>query len=397
MTQRLASDDRIAFPFGCSAEGRFDRYCSDGSVDLYDFRSEGERRRTDALDLALEGQAALGASRHHVAIGALVTRHRAELPPQAFNFAGVGTLDGRVVVPEAPLPLFDVASRNERSRELYWRDRIEFERGLLENLSLWLGLRHTRLEREARQSFTTPWVAATWRFAPNVTAYASWGQGVETEVVPALALYTNAARALPALKSRQVEGGIKLAHDALDASLALFSIARPMTGDSGACDADASCTRVIDGEARHRGAEATLAWRGAAWGLQGGVMLLDASRRAGADASLNGLQPTNVPRHSLRFDLTRRIGADAQVQASLAHEGPRAVLPDNSIRIGGWTRIDFGAKIVQGRAATRITWRAAIENLTDRRAWKESPTQFSHAYLFPLAPRSLRLSAQLEL
>ena len=45
MTQRLSTDDRIAFPFGCSAEGNFDRYCSDGRFDLYDFRSNGEHRR----------------------------------------------------------------------------------------------------------------------------------------------------------------------------------------------------------------------------------------------------------------------------------------------------------------------------------------------------------------
>ena len=31
-TQRLKSDDRIAFPFGCSAEGNYDRFCSDGTV-----------------------------------------------------------------------------------------------------------------------------------------------------------------------------------------------------------------------------------------------------------------------------------------------------------------------------------------------------------------------------
>ena len=35
MTQRLQTDDRIAFPFGCGAEGAFDRYCSDGSFDLF--------------------------------------------------------------------------------------------------------------------------------------------------------------------------------------------------------------------------------------------------------------------------------------------------------------------------------------------------------------------------
>ena len=51
-TQRLRTDDRIAFPFGCSRPRAptIDRYCRDGTFDLYDFRSENERRRNDALD-----------------------------------------------------------------------------------------------------------------------------------------------------------------------------------------------------------------------------------------------------------------------------------------------------------------------------------------------------------
>jgi iron complex outermembrane recepter protein len=71
MRQRLDSDDRIAFPFGCSAENAFDRYCSDGSFDYYDFRSDGERRTSDALDVSLQGRAQLGAMTHHFNAGAM--------------------------------------------------------------------------------------------------------------------------------------------------------------------------------------------------------------------------------------------------------------------------------------------------------------------------------------
>jgi iron complex outermembrane receptor protein len=50
--QQLKTDDRLAYAFGCSAENNYDRYCSDGTYDLYDFRSENERRRQDALAAA---------------------------------------------------------------------------------------------------------------------------------------------------------------------------------------------------------------------------------------------------------------------------------------------------------------------------------------------------------
>jgi iron complex outermembrane receptor protein len=394
LTQHLSSDDRIAFPYGCGAEGRFDRYCSDDSVDLYDFRSDGEERRTDAIDLGIEGRIATAGAMHHVGAGILATRFEARLPPQAFNYAGTGNIDASVVVPAAPLPLFDVASRDEQSTELYVRDRVE----LAPSWNLWAGLRHTRLSREAEQSFTTPWLAVAWQADPRTLVYANWGKGVETEVVPSLPLYANAGRALPALESRQVEAGIKHASDGVEAALAAFSITRPQTGDFGACDgSDGSCTRAIDGEAVHRGLELSLAAQRGAWRWQASALWLHARREGSANPAVNGLEPVNVPARSLRLQASYEVTAGSELQATVIHEGDRAALPDNSVRIPGWTRLDVGLKVQQQLAGARLTWRAGIDNLTDARAWKEAPYQFGHAYLFPQAPRSARASLQVDL
>ena len=396
MAQRLRSDDRIAFEFGCSADGNFDRYCADGSMDVYDFRSDGERRRSDALDAQLSGRLQAAGALHHVSAGVLATRFSATLPPQAFNFAGVGRVDGSVALPAAPLPLSDAGGRRERSTELYLRDRVQ-PGGAWSAATLWFGLRHTRLDREARQSFTTPWLALGWRLAEQTHAYASWGQGVETEVAPDLPLYSNAGRPLPALKSRQAELGLRHAQGALEAAATLFSTTRPYTGDSGTCDVDASCTRTTDGSARHRGLEVALGWRSGPWRLQGSALALHARREGAADPALNGLAPVNVPARSLRAELQRALGDDVQLLAALVHEGDRAALPDHSAFIPGWTRLDLGLRAEQRWGATRVTWRAAIDNATDRRAWREAPYEFGHAYLYPLAPRSLRLTAQFQI
>jgi iron complex outermembrane receptor protein len=394
LTQHLSNDDRIAFPYGCGAEGRFDRFCSDGSVDLYDFRSDGEERRTDAIDLGIEGRIATAGVTHHVGAGILATRFEARLPPQAFNYAGTGNIDASVVVPAAPLPLFDVASRDEHSTELYVRDRVE----LAPSWNLWAGLRHTRLSREAEQSFTTPWLALAWQADPRTLVYANWGKGVETEVVPSLPLYANAGRALPALESRQLEAGIKHASNGFEAALAAFSITRPQTGDFGACDgSDGSCTRAIDGEAVHRGLELSLAAQRGAWRWQASALWLHARREGSANPAVNGLEPVNVPARSLRLQASYEVNAGSELQATVIHEGDRAALPDNSVRIPGWTRLDVGLKVQQQLAGTRLTWRAGIDNLTDARAWKEAPYQFGHAYLFPQAPRSARASLQVDL
>jgi len=394
MTQRLTSDDRIAFPFGCSAEGRFDRYCSDGSMDLYDYRSDGEKRRSNALDLGAEGRVTVAGTAHHVSTGMLATRFEARLPPQAFNFAGTGRIDASLVVPAAPLPLTDVASSNERSTEWYLRDRME----VAPRWSLWAGLRHSRLRREEDQRFTTPWLALAWLAEPQTLLYANWGKGVESEAAPNLPIYTNAARALPALQSRQLETGLKHSREGIDFSLAAFAITRPQSDDIGACDgSDSSCTRAIDGSAVHRGIESQLGTQAGAWRWQGSVLLLRARREGSANAALNGQPPSNVPAASLRLQAGYEMNLGAELQAMLSHEASRSALPDNGAHIPAWTRLDVGAKVQQQLAGATLTWRAGIDNLADTRTWKESPYQFGHTYLFPIAPRSLRLSLQAKL
>ncbi len=413
-SQQLKTDDRIAFPFGCTSpdpapDGTHyaDRYCPDGTFDLYDFRSENERRRTDALDLSFQGRLATGPLRHELTAGLLNSRVENRFQRQAFNFAGTGNVLGTAIVPAAPDLTDENTNRDERSAEAYARDAI----ALSDELTAWLGVRRTQLHRQSvrtdgsratdyRQSFTTPWLAVSWAYAPEQLVYASWGQGIESEVVPGRARYTNNGQALPALKSRQIEAGLKGSSEAYEWTLAGFDIERPQFADFGACDDTGdSCTRQADGSARHRGAEASGAARAGAWLVRGGLQWLRARREGSQVAAINGLQPTNVPARTAKLQAAYSVPqvAGLSLQAALVHESRRMVLPDNSASNPGWTRIDVAARW-QGRFdASTVTWRAGIDNLFDRRAWRESPYQFGHAYLFPLGPRTLRASMQIEL
>ena len=70
------------------------------------------------------------------------------------------------------------------------------------------------------------------------------------------------------------------------------------------------------------------------------------------------------------------------------------VLADNSVRIPGYARLDASLRYAHAVIGNKLVWRAGVSNLIDRRAWRESPLQFGHAYLFPLAPRTFRLSVE---
>ena len=118
----------------------------------------------------------------------------------------------------------------------------------------------------------------------------------------------------------------------------------------------------------------------------------------GIDARLNGLKPTNPPESTLKLQARQNALPGLQLQASLVYEGARAVLPDNSVNIPGWTRLDAGARFEQMLSNKQLlTWRIGVDNIADRRAWKESPYQYEHVYLYPLAGRTWRASVEVQL
>jgi iron complex outermembrane receptor protein len=416
--QQLRTDDRLAYPFGCydAASDTYygDRYCPNGRYDLYDFRSENERRRTDALGLTLQGGFATGAVRHGVSVGVLRSQVRMRFQLQANNYVGQGNVQGTLFTPADPTLGDQNTQRDEWSTELHARDAMR----LTPSLTAWVGVRHSRIERESvrtngsrataySQSFTTPWVALSQSLGGQTLVYGSWGRGVESEVAPNRRRYTNAGQALPALTSRQAELGVKGGEAAggrdLAWNLALFDIVRPVFGDLGTvCDSDTpgnTCTRRIDGTVRHRGLEANVSWRQGPWRWQGGAQWLQA-RRAGSEVpGINGLRPTNVPGRTLKAEAGYDLAAvpGLSLAGNLLAESDRIVLPDNSVRIPGFARVDAGLRYRSTVGSSTTVWRLGVDNLLDRRAWRESPYQFGHAYLFPLGPRTVRLSVEASL
>ncbi len=249
---------------------------------------------------------------------------------------GTGNVDGTAIVPSLPadLGLVPNTNRTERSTELYARDRIE----LTEALGLWLGVRHTRLNRESvqtdgteatsyDQSFTTPWLAASYALRPDLLAYASWGEGVESTVAPNRPFYTNAGQPLPALKSRQFEIGIKQSLDRFGWGLAWFDVNRPQFNDVGTACTDGSdgcLTTRLDGHVHSTGVEANARWSAGGLTLRASALWLRATLEdSTSDPTLDGNRPTNVPERSLRLDANYALAAlpGLSLQAALAAEG----------------------------------------------------------------------------
>ena len=404
--QRLKTDDRLSYAYGCYAEGNYDRFCSDKTFDLYDYRSENERRTSDVLQTELAGQVKLAGIQHDLSFSWLRQRQIDKLSPmQAFNWAGTGSLSGVGESTAAPEPNDLNTNRQEYSTEISIKDRIRVH----QFADLWLGWRTSQIQRDSQRTdgsrathddrtIHTPWIAFSHKLPFNTIGYASYGQGVEAQVTPNRSRYTNAGEALPSAKSTQKELGFKGAQGAWLWNAALFEITRPVWGDQGACEEDNSCTRKLDGVAKHQGLELGMGYRNKQWKLDTAATWLNAERsEAVINAAQNGQRPLNVPslvvRAAAEYRFTQVPGLRTTLR--LSHEGQRDLMEGGSMTLAAWTTADLAAHYSTKVSGQNIDWTLALENATNRSYWRESPKQYGHYYLYAGAPRNLRLAVRM--
>ncbi len=422
--QRLRTDDRLTFGLGHNCWGTdpnaavlCDRFSADGKFDVYDYRSDNEQRKVDALKTEVSGSLLWGRIQHDLNASVMRFRSLDRLPPlQAYNGVGEGsTTSSFVTSPDGTLAYPNV-NRSEYNTELAVSDRIDLRQGT----TVWLGLRNTQYVRQSSENavcdpsyvctpapgtnptsnhgqITTPWLALSQQLTPQIQAYTSYGEGVELNVTPNNPKYTNAGQALPALRSQQYELGLKGQSVTHRWQAAVFDITRPQSAD--ACDPNGMvCHRQIDGQAHHRGLELGGGIIYGPWNADLSSIWIDAKRQnAQIDAThINGQTALNVPKVVVRSQVQYRWSQVPGLRTSLRlnHEGERRVLEDGSINLPAWTTLDFAAHYDTRMQGTRTEWTLGIDNLTDQHYWRESPKQFGHYYLYPGAPRTARISVR---
>ncbi|MBL0090782.1 MAG: TonB-dependent receptor [Ideonella sp.] len=215
------------------------------------------------MDLAINGKGMLAGMEHRYSVGLLRSRFTARFNRQAYNWVGVGTLDGLSLTPPTPASATKTPTATSAATVAPAGCRFDHPRG---QRLVWTAPQrtrssqcsHRRLARHRLHPILHHALAGALSHAvgPHGMAYTSWGEGVESRRGPGAQPPTNAGQALPAMKSRQVEAGYKHHGTALDWNLAAFDIRHPEWIDMGTCDVAGSCMRTLDGASRHRGIEA---------------------------------------------------------------------------------------------------------------------------------------------
>ncbi len=409
--QRIRTNDRIAFPDGCSSGPVYvyPGLCGNGDVDIYDYRSDNERRTTRTADAFVIGALATGNLAHELRFGVRTTRYAERLPPlQAYNWVGTTNVYAPIVLAADATPSVPNTQVDLRFDELSATDVLRSG-----PFSAWLGARLVRLERSSVRSdgaeanrfdqrFVTPWLALGWQPWGGGFGYVSWGRGVEIESVPNRAAdFVNFGAALPALKSEQVELGFKQLFGSGHAlNVALFSIDKPFGDD--VMQPDGRALRVAGArEARHRGVEFSgLMQASRTLRLEARVAWLEAKTTRAIDPALIGQRVTNVAPLAAALRATWQIDSVPGLEwvNLFSYSGRKAVTADNAVELPSAWQWDLAATYRVMVSGTHLTLAAGLDNLTDRRYWREAPTQsWGGIYLFPAQPRTFRISVAASL
>jgi iron complex outermembrane recepter protein len=178
----------------------------------------------------------------------------------------------------------------------------------------------------------------------------------------------------------------------------VFDISRPTTSDA---TSGGSITRQIDGDAHHQGIElqaSTIV--NPRWTLGAGYTWLDAKREGSTvSPQINGQRPINVPNYILRGAAEYRYSSLPGLRTGLrvSREGERNATELGEVKLPTWTTWAASAHYDTKFSNMTSTWSLVLDNLTDKRYWRESPMQYGHYYLYPGAPRTLRATVQFRM
>ena len=411
--QNIATNDRLAFPDGCSSSLNYvyPGLCANGDVDIYDYRSDNERRRMATQDAYIKGEFKTGAIKHefNMSVRNTVYTERFE-PKQAYNF--VGTIN--IYAPSVLSPDATKGDKNTlvdaKTKELAIADAITFS----EQWSLWTGLRFTQLDRKSvrtdgsrltqyKQNFTTPWLALSYKPWAGALVYGSWGQGVESEVVPNRPLlFANAGEVLAAIKSKQIELGFKQVVKMADGGIGLFtatlfSIEKPYSDDTTVA-APLIPTRVSGARiATHTGLE--LGYSGAVvkdWTASVNASVLNARQTRDLSGLYDGKRTSNVAPFSLSANVAWAFRPGWEWRNGASYFSSKPVTRDNAVVLNGAAQFNTLLTFNQWTQGRPIVWRFGIDNVFDKSYWREAPTQYwGGTYLFAAQPRTFRFNVTL--
>ncbi|MCU0125962.1 TonB-dependent siderophore receptor [Pseudomonas vlassakiae] len=400
---KVVIDDYSAFAWG--SEGGWQAHFSpEGDYDIYDFRSPDDTRRTDEAQAMLNGHFDALGMQHDLTVGSSAQRRTLDQRPYYNEWVGSGNIytGAPPVAPSGQQVGASERRLDSRQYGLFVSDRISFS----EQWQTVVGAREVRLDektwdedgvagRHTRQYQLLPNVALIYKPRPDTTVYASYAKGLSAGGTAPW--YTsNAAEILAPTLSHQLELGIKRDWQGMSFSAALFQIrqayqyARP--------EGDGSFTYVQQGQQKNIGLElGASGWATSNLQLQASAAAIRARvQNSGTDA-YEGHQAINVPR--LRAALHAEYNLPVPGLALLGgarYSASKYASQAGNVEVGGYSVFDIGSRYRTQIGGYDTVLRLTVDNVFDKRYWRDVGDYLGDNYLFQGAPRTARLSASVN-
>lgn len=398
---KVVIDDYSAFAWG-SSEGAF--FAGNGDYDIYDYRSPDDTRRTDEAQAMLNGRFdALGLG-HELTVGASAQRRTLDQRPYYNEWLGSGNIDTGAPPLEPSSKAVGASERRLDSRQygVFFSDRITFN----EQWQTVLGAREVRLDektwdetgiagRHTHQYQLLPNAALIYKPQPDTTVYASYSKGLSAGGTAPWFVTTNRNAILAPTLSRQLELGIKHDWQGMSFSAALFQIrqayqyARPEDG---------GFTYVQQGQQKNTGLElGASGWATSKLQLQASVAAIRARVEDSGTDAYEGHQAINVPklRTALHAEYTLPVPGLALLGGA-RYSASKYASQAGNVEVGGYTVFDLGSRYRTAIGGYDTVLRLTVDNLFDKRYWRDTGDYLGDNYLFQGAPRTARLSASVS-
>ena len=413
---RSVIDDNVAFAYGCyyaaqCADGGVpgNYLAPDGDYDIYDYRSPDDTRRNRELRAELRGSFATGTIGHQLTIGVDAFDRTVDKRRNVNAYVGTGNIHDAQVPQFEPSPLMpgpSVRRLDSRQTAVFVLDRMSFG----DDWQWLAGGRFVRVdersfskrgvpERADRLSRFLPQTALIWNATSEVSAYASYVTGLSLgQEAP---FWTaNDGAFLPSVRSRQVELGLKFASsESLTLGAALFRTSQPFQyakpDGSGA-----GYTFVEEGQQVHTGLELTARGRLTdQLQVTASASVLQALAHSTGTPAFEDHQLINVPRTraSLHVDYQLPFVAGLGVTGGWRHASSNMATADGGVRAPGYHVVDAGLRFQHQLHERPVSWNLSVDNVFNRFYWRDTGSSSGDYYLFPGAPRQVRLSVNFAL
>ena len=429
-------DDNVIYPYGCANEAACtdlggtspDYYFApDGSYDIFDYRNPGELRIDAQAEALVTGHVKTGAITHDLSGGGELFLRSVQQPKHSVNkYIGSENIyspnrafpieiDPSTNKPYVPDPR--ILDEDNHQSAAVVQDRIHipghvqllisgredslrdhnFKGGSITDKMVWL-----------------PQYAITFNPINDLTLYGNYG------VLLSLGIQApwwadNDEVYLSSYLTRQAEIGAKYElNRRILLTTALFHMRAPFFYAKIVDGPDSYCTENLNaagpdysvkpgdlcfesaGHETHDGVEVNAEGKAANWlRLTASATALRAISDDTGTLSMNNKQVTNVPhmRTSLFADLALPQARGLHLMPGWSYTGRKEATGDDHLSVSSYNIFNLGARYTPGGEQGRVTLRLYADNITDKRYWKDTGSNYGDTFIHMGAPTTVRLSA----